>query len=364
MGDLRALEPLASHLTSQGLRLHLSATTAGGRAVARDLYPWPVSDAPLAIGAGRALDRIRPRLLVLEYLELWPAWIAACARRGIPVAVVDGRITHRSLRVRPLLARAAGRLAAFCAQTEADALAAGALGVLPDRIHVCGNGKHHRQGTPPSPGADLRAAVGAVEVVVGSLHPDEEAAALPALAASGLRALIAPRYPQRTASILAAAQRLGVSAGRRSHGAAGARWVVLDTLGELAAAYALGRVSIVGGTFGRRDGQNLVEPAAHGLPVVHGPRVANVAAEAAALRGRGAWPVDDWPQAFQIARDRLTDPGTDPRPALRTLAGAVPRQWAVLAPLLGTWTPPPGAVKVARPGTDGRATPATEELHG
>lgn len=340
VGDARALLPLVAALRAArpALRLLITAQTAGGRAVARQLFPdLPVAAPPLDLPPlpARALAAVRPRLVVLEYLELWPAWIAACARAGVPVAVVDGRITRRSLRVAPLLRATAGRLALFCARSEADADAALRLGVSPERVVVHGNGKHDgAPAAPPAPTADLRAAVGDVDLVLGSLHPDEEAAALPALAAVGHRALVAPRYPRRAPAILAAARRLGVSARRRSEHGPPARWIVLDTLGELAAAYALGRVAVVGGTFGRRDGQNLVEPAAHGRPVVHGPRVGNVAEEAAALAGRGAEVVPDWPAAFARADALLAAPGPDPRPALAALRGATARNLRSLLDLL------------------------------
>ncbi len=335
VGDLRALAPLVQALEARDLRLHLTAQTAGGRAIAHQLFGrWPVSAPPLDCPR-RALAALRPRLVVLEYLELWPAWLAACHRAAVPVVVVDGRVSHRSLRIKGLLRPWARHLAAFCAQTAADGAGARALGVPADRVHVCGNAKHDGARQAVAPSAALRAAVGAVDVVVGSLQPDEEAAALAALAASGLRALIAPRYPERSRAICRRAARLGVSARRRTEAPAGAaQWIVLDTLGELAAAYALGAVAVMGGTFGRRDGQNLVEAAAHGRPVIHGPRVGNVRVEAEALAGLGGWPVQGWAEAFAVAQARLITPGPDPREALGGLTGATARQLAVIEPWL------------------------------
>ncbi len=254
-GDMRALDPLVRALAADH-PVVLSAWTRTGREMARRLHPGvPVVHPPIDVPPAPrlALRARRPRLLVLEYLELWPAWITACRAAGVPVAVVDGRVTGKSLRARMVLRRAAGRLSLFCAQTEGDAERAVALGVRPEVVRVHGNGKHDGVPVaPPRPDDALRAAVGDVDVVVGSLHPDEEGDALTALAACGLRALVAPRYPQRTPAILRAAARLGVDARARSGSPRPARWVVLDTVGELAAAYALGRVAIVGGTFGGR----------------------------------------------------------------------------------------------------------------
>ncbi len=342
VGDARALAPLVTALAEArpALRLLISAQTSTGRAMARRLFPTlPVVRPPLDLPPlpDLALAQVRPRLVVLEYLELWPAWAAACRRRGVPLMVVDGRVTDRSLRIRPLLRRAAEGLAAFCARSEADAAAARALGVPPDRVFVHGNGKHDGvAAAPPAPSEALRAAVGAVDVVVGSLHPDEEAAALPALAASGLRALIAPRYPRRATAIVRAGDRLGVPVALCSAGGSrAARWVVLDTIGELAAAYALGKVAVVGGTFGRREGQTLVEPVAQGRPVVHGPRVANVADEVAALAGAGVACAPDWTVACARARVWRDDPDPpDPRPALANLGGATARNLRTLLAVL------------------------------
>jgi 3-deoxy-D-manno-octulosonic-acid transferase len=336
VGDARALAPLIAALATP--HMLLTVGTQSGRAVARQLYPTlPIRPPPLELPPvpARALAVVCPRVVVLEYLELWPAWMRACERADVPVVVVDGRVGPRSLRARAVLRSTAARVSHFCAQTAGDAERAAILGVPPDRITVCGNGKHDAGIIAPLPSAALRAAVGAVDVVIGSLHPDEEAAALAALAQTGLRALIAPRYLARVPALLRRAAKLGVPTARRSAGTAeGARWVLLDTLGELAAAYALGAVAVIGGTFGRREGQNLVEAARHGRPMVHGPRVANVALEAEAFAGRGATEVPDWAAAFTCVAERLTAPGPAPADALRGLAGATQRHLRVLAPYL------------------------------
>ncbi|MCB9544892.1 MAG: hypothetical protein H6706_03245 [Myxococcales bacterium] len=318
VGDARALAPLVAALRAArpDLRLLYTAWTTGGLAMARQLFgDVPVHPVPISVvwGPRRALAAVRPRLVIWEYLELWPAWVAACRRAGVATMVVDGRVSHRSLRIRPLLARAAASLDAFSARSPGDAERAARLGVRPAALRVDGNGKHDGVAvSPPSPAPDLAAAVGRVDVVVGSLHPDEERAALGALAATGLRALIAPRYPRRAPALLRQAAALGVEAARRTSPRPGAPWVVLDTVGELAAAYALAPVAIVAGSFGRRGGQTLVEPAAHGRPVIYGPATANIAEEAAALAGQGGYPVADW---------RGLRPGRAPRPGRRRRPG-------------------------------------------
>jgi 3-deoxy-D-manno-octulosonic-acid transferase len=329
-GDVRALQPLIEGLRAArpDLSQRLTCLTATGLQMAERLgLPCDRIRPPLGPGIARAMATHRPSLMIWEYLELWPAWVRAAQRVGARTLIVDGHVTARSQRIRPLLGRAAAAIDQICVRSANDAQQARALGFHGDRVDVCGNGKHDGMQTPPQPAPELRDAVGPVEIVVGSLHADEEAAALRALAQTGARVLIAPRYPRRVPHLLRRARTLNVTA-RRSRSPGVARWIILETMGELAAAYALGRVAIVGGTFGARGGQTLVEPAAHGRPIVHGPQVANISEEVAALAGRGAWQVGDWSAAVACAHDRLDDPGPNPRAALITLGGATARHLA------------------------------------
>ena len=218
LGDVRTLQPLVEALEGHGPRLVTAHRRTARAWAAQHLHgvtveppPWPVPGL-----ADRWVTLRRPRLLVLEYLELWPAWVSACARRGVPVVVVDGHVGPRSLRGRTWLRGTARRLTAFAAQTPDDAAGARALGVPAERIFVHGNAKHDRfRGEPERPSADLTAAVGPVDLVVGSLARDEESSMLRALAATPLRVLVAPRHLERTASILRTARALGVRAALR-----------------------------------------------------------------------------------------------------------------------------------------------------
>lgn len=341
VGDARALGPLLGALgtTPLGPTLRLTVGRAAGRVAAGGWYPGLAVDVPpfpFGPAVGRYLSRHDVGLLVLEYLELWPTWMRAAARRRIPVIVVDGRVTARSLRIAPLLRRAAGRIALFCAQAPEDAAGAVALGVKPDRVHVTGTGKHEQLDGPPAPSPALSDALGRFDVVVGSLNPAEVGPATTALAGFRGRVLFAPRYAASVPALIAAARRHGRRCGLRSAGAGEAEWVILDTVGELAAAYALGRFAIAGGTFCAREGQNLVEAAAHDKPVIHGPRIAHVREEAAALASRGGHAVADWTAAvwrLEALRAGEVAPG-EPRAALASLRGAVARQMHLMRPFL------------------------------
>ena len=342
LGDVRALGPTIDALEGLGplwVTAHRPTARSWARANLRveavrppPLPLWPFADLWVA--------RARPRALVLEYLELWPAWVSACARRGVPVVVIDGRVGPRTLRAARWLRPTAERLTAFAAQSEEDAAAARALGVVAERVTVHGNAKHDRANLQAEqPSTELTLRIGRVDVVVGSLARDEEAEVLTALAGAGLSALIAPRHLDRVAAIMRRAEGLGVSAELRTsplRAGGRARWMVLDTHGELAAAWALGRVAVVGGTFGAREGQSLLEPALHGRPIVHGPRIANVRVEAAALAGPGLTKGARATEAFEAVRRALAEPADrfDYGPRLTSLQGAASRNGALIRRVL------------------------------
>ena len=168
--------------------------------------------------------------------------------------------------------------------------------------------------------------------MIGSLHPDEEDAAITSLSRTELSAVIAPRYIRRAPALERACRRLGLSVSRRSRDRAPRRIRILDTYGELGAAYGLAPISIIGGTFGRRNGQNLVEAAAHNNRIIHGPRTANIELERAALSDCGAVEVSTWAEAFQCAERDLGPVRT--RAALGKLRGATQLHMAVAQKIL------------------------------
>jgi 3-deoxy-D-manno-octulosonic-acid transferase len=304
VGEVSASARLVERLRADGHSLALSTTSPTGRALCAQLHPGIAHrlaplDHPWCVDA--VMRRARPRALVLVETELWPVWIAACARRGVPVVVVSGRISDRSLpRYRWLgswVARALSSLSAVGARTEQDRERFVALGAVPDRVRVTGDLKLD----PPAVSAlapDLAAWIGdAPLVVAGSTHPGEEEMLLDAQRAweaAGQRAalILAPRRPQRAGEVLALARRAGRRAALRSDlGAAGLAAGdvgVLDTMGELAALYARAAIAYVGGTLVPVGGHNLLEPAAAGAPAVYGGELSNVRHAAALLEASGA----------------------------------------------------------------------------
>ena len=292
VGEVTASAQLVTLLCARGHALQLSTTSTTGRTLAAQLHPGVAHrlaplDHPWCVDA--VLSRARPRALVLVETELWPVWIAACERRGIPVVVVSGRISDRSLpRYRWLgrwVAAALARLSAIGARTEQDRERFVALGAAPECVRVTGDLKLDPPAAPRALAPDLAAWLGdAPLVVAGSTHPGEEEALLSAQRAweqAGRRAalVLAPRYPERAGEVVALARGSGRRAALRSErgGALAAGDVgVLDTIGELAALYARAAIAYVGGTLVPIGGHNLLEPAAVGAPVVYGSHLANV----------------------------------------------------------------------------------------
>jgi len=300
VGEAMAAAPLARELKRRAPArpLLVSTVTETGRAVAEQRLPaeryvfFPL-DFPWAVAA--ALDRLAPRLVLLTETELWPNFLRACARRRVPVAVVNGRISPRSFPryrlirgwFRPVL----GDVSLFCMQSQADAERILALGAAPERVRVVGNLKYDLAGL--GEGLEVAAVrrglglpAGARLVAAGSTHRGEEEAVLQAFA--GIRGemadvmlLLAPRHPERLDEVERLVRQAGMPCVRRSRLPAEAPpaggVILLDTMGELARLYAAAEVVFIGGSLIPHGGQNILEPAAHARPVLHGPYMGNFA---------------------------------------------------------------------------------------
>ncbi|MCG6656714.1 3-deoxy-D-manno-octulosonic acid transferase [Halomonas campisalis] len=274
---------------AEGLR----QTEAGGE-VSHHFVPL---DFPGA--ARRFIDRLSPALAILFETELWPNLLAACGRRGVPVAVVNGRLSPRAFRgyrrLRPLMQEALSHVDWLAAKSAADAGRFRALGMAAGRSEVVGSLKYD---LTPDPVAETRSRqlctrLGARPVwVAGSTHPGEDELLLDVHAR--LRAhypdallILVPRHPQRFDRVAALCAERGLALARRSRdewpGAATAIYLG-DTMGELLTLYGVGDLAFVGGSLVPVGGHNLLEPAAMGVPVLTGPELANFAEVAATLR--------------------------------------------------------------------------------
>jgi 3-deoxy-D-manno-octulosonic-acid transferase len=332
-----------------------------------DLVTYLPYDLPGA--CRRTLAALRPDVLVVEYTELWPQLLNAASRSGVKLALTNGRLRPRNVpRYRALFSMTGNLLEMFdvlMMRADDEAERALSLGAPRDRVHVTGNTKFDALAVsvPAEQDESLRAALGLRPApsgqrldptsglgaerlwVCGSTHEGEEAPLLRVFAAlrrdhPDLRMLIAPRYIERAGRVLALARSLGLAARLRSQPGGAEPVIILDTIGELVRAYQLATMVFVGGSFGRRGGQNILEPAACGKPVLFGPRMENFQDSVQVLVGRGGLQVRDPVALLRLMRDLLARPdeilklGELARDAVSSVRGASARDARLIADLL------------------------------
>ncbi|MBW2734541.1 MAG: hypothetical protein JRH20_19310 [Deltaproteobacteria bacterium] len=295
-GDVNALLPVAQEWAARGGESCASALTRSGvdflervaPEIARFFAPLDIS-----IVSRRVLTRLAPRALILEHLELWPGLWRMAHRAGVPVALVNARLSAASMRRYrrfPSLFEAPLRaLSMVAAASSDDAQRLTELGVRPDRIWVSAQSTKHAR-----PHTSLLLSSRPPCIVLGSLHPGEEELLLPylpLLVGAGAHVIVAPRYPHRAKSLLAQVARLGLRAAlasQRHEDEVPPPVEVLDGMGQLPAAYEQATVAFIGGSLERRGGHNVLEAARAGCAVVTGPYVENCAGEMRALEQVGA----------------------------------------------------------------------------
>ena len=298
VGEVEAAAPLIRALREAGVALRVTTQSATGREHLERRIPGVGARlAPLDLPglASLCVRRARVRSLILIETELWPNWMRAVQRAGGAVAIASARLSDRSVgRYRPLRGLLAPLLAEteVAAQTRLDAERFVSLGACPARVRVLGDVKLDRL-DPARPEADLLAAIGSGPWLVGgSTHPGEELALARAWQklreeSPELRLILAPRHPERASELIRALTAAGMRPALRSKGAASAPIVVLDTLGELAALYAIADLVFVGGSLVPVGGHSLVEPVAAGRVVTHGPHIENQRAQRERLEPLG-----------------------------------------------------------------------------
>ncbi|WP_052214500.1 3-deoxy-D-manno-octulosonic acid transferase [Belnapia sp. F-4-1] len=308
IGETLSLLPVLDALAARapGLTMLLTTGTVTSAALLERRLPDALRPqvihrfVPLDVPAwvARFLDAWRPDAAGLVESELWPNLIRAARIRRLPLVLINGRLSARSA-ARWRLAPALGRelMAAFTlilAQSGADAARFAALGARD--VHAPGNLKEAAPPLPADPTAlaALRDAIGPRPVLLGAAtHPGEEAMLIAThgqLAAEfpGLLTILVPRHPERGAAIAAEAGSLPTI--RRSAGALpgpGTALYIADTLGELGLFYRLAHVALVGGSLVPHGGQNPLEPARLGCPILLGPHTGNFTDIAARLLAAG-----------------------------------------------------------------------------
>jgi 3-deoxy-D-manno-octulosonic-acid transferase len=362
VGEIIAAVGLSERLSAQGLRILVTSGTVTSAELAAQRMPPGVIhqfiplDAPRYVR--RFLDHWRPDLALFMESDLWPNMILSVAARNIPLILVNGRLSERSLRrwrrMPRTIAALLQRFDLCLVQSLEDARRYSELGAA---VNITGNLKID---VPPPP-VD-RPAFSAVEAAVGgrpmiaaaSTHPGEEAIMIEVhrqLRAKipNLLTVVAPRHPERGADIAAAAEADGLKALLRSRGEApnqAAEFYILDTIGELGLLYRLAPIVFMGGSLAAHGGQNPIEAAKLGAAILHGPNVWNFAEIYAALDGaQGARQVTDAATLTACMHDWLTNGASRQKAAMsgrRTidaLGGALERTLAALEPYLNPMLP-------------------------
>ena len=291
----------------------VSTTTATGQKIARErlvgssAFYYPLD---FAFAVRVWLRVLRPSLFVLVESEFWPRMLVECEKAGIPVAVVNARVSDRSfpryMRLRRLWKPLLGKVSLFLAQGEESAERLRSIGAPVERVRVSGNLKYDGPG-----GADnaMVRRIGSLRfksrlIVAGSTHDDEEQALLAAWpeickAAPDVALLIAPRHPQRFDEVVGLVRGTGWGFFRCSQlltatePILGGAILILDTIGDLAAMYGIASAAFVGGSLVAKGGQNPLEAARFGVPVVMGPSYENFREIGDKLIGEGSLRIVD-----------------------------------------------------------------------
>jgi len=311
VGEVAAVQPIVQQisLAEPIARIVMSTTTPTGREMVanRNLEPdaliyFPF-DLPLVVE--RVLAAVRPDLLVLVETELWPNLLEAARRRGVKVALVNGRVSDRSFRqaklFRPLYRWALSNIEVMCVQSQIDADRLIHLGAAPNRVVVTGNSKFDENfaTVAEAEAAKYRQDFGfpqhAPVFVAGSTHEGEEDLVLEAFTRlrvdhPDLQLVIAPRHPGRGGRVEQLVHEHGYRAYRRSRALqAGGQdpltpependaqvcVAVLDTIGELARVFAIASITYIGNSLVPGGGHNILQPIALGKPTLFGPHMEN-----------------------------------------------------------------------------------------
>lgn len=296
VGECEAAFPIIKALMRKGeTSLLITCTTPTGSARVREVLGKSVEHVYLPYDLPDALHRFfrcfRPRLALIMETEIWPNLFHACGERQIPLAILNGRLSEKSARgyanLSGLVKASLSQVTQIAAQTRSDADRYLALGAIPNTVSVLGNIKFDIQfdETFRNQSLELRRSLFSHRPVwiAGSTHPGEEALILDALAwiqvtVPDALLVLAPRHPERSGDVRALCEGRGLRVQTRSEArACDAKTSVflIDGIGELRKFYGAAVVAFVGGSLIPHGGQNVLEAAAVGVPVIFGPYMMN-----------------------------------------------------------------------------------------
>ncbi len=358
VGELLSVIPLIGRLREKGFGVLCTSGTVTSANLAEQRLPegvihqFVILDTPRFVT--RFFDHWRPDLALFVELDLWPNLIVTSAARGIPLILVNGRVSERSFdrwrRVPGTIAALLGRFDLCLAQSAAHAERYRELGA--QHVVNTGNLKFDVPEPPADPAAlsALRAAIGERPVIAAaSTHAGEEIMLVEAHqrlrgAYPRLVTIIAPRHPERGRGVLEVAHGGKLAAALRSRGelpGPDTDIYIADTLGELGLIYRLAPIVFVGGSLASHGGQNPIEPIKLGAAILHGPHVWNFAEVYAELdRAHGAEQVADVEGLARRVQAWLENAGdrmaavTAAREMIGALGGGLERTLAALEPYL------------------------------
>ncbi len=296
VGEVNAAIQLLRRLRGKypDMPIVLSTITDTGQKVALDKVPEGVSVVYLPFDINRVLEkafrRVKPKMLIVMETELWPNIFRLSHKRNIPVIILNGRISEKSSRgykkISFFMKKVFSYVTVFSMQSSLDADRLKAIGAEEKKVQVSGNFKFDMEMSGKMP--VWTTAVKGPVIMAGSTHRGEEELVLSAYLKNNakfpdLRLILAPRHPERFGEVADLLRARGVSFVRRSelggYDSAGEplkeKVLLLDSVGELSSVYAIADIAVIGKSLIGTGGQNPLEPAYWGKPILCGPHMEN-----------------------------------------------------------------------------------------
>jgi 3-deoxy-D-manno-octulosonic-acid transferase len=371
LGEVRVARSITNHLEKlmPGCDVILSTSTDHGHDLARELFdPESVLYAPFDFlpSVRKSLSAVNPQAMVFLETELWPAWITEAHRRGIPCALIHGRISKRSIRkyltFRPFFRDVLNHIAAFSMITEQDARRIKDMGADPKRVEVNGNAKHDLLTSQTDPAIETRMqkllGLKPLQPVLvgGSTREGEEELLLSVYKRLSrefpeMVLVIAPRHIVRTSRIEALVRQQGLEVQLwsdlvRPGVERTAPVVIVNTFGDLFKIYSVGTIIFCGASLVPLGGQNPFEPAIWGKMVFYGPSMEDFAETKKLLEQEGAGVEVKTAEAFADKalfflnhQEELQEGGRRAREAVLRIQGASQRHAEVIARLMRDFDP-------------------------
>jgi len=274
LGELKGLLPVIDVLKAANVPIYVTCSTPAAREfIEREGLPGSFQPIDSQLAVGRFLDRLRPGALILAETEFWPVLLYETVSRGITAGMINARLSKRSTGryklIRPLFSGILSCFRGILTRSQIDSDRFHELGV---KTEIAGDGKAAVK--PPEPDPRWKAMIKSGSngiLVAGSTRKGEEKTVIEIARIAGLTPVVVPRHESRIKEIMDTARASGFIPALWSEDPIEASCLVVDVKGVLAALYGLADIAFVGGTLVQVGGHNILEPLAHGVPVIVGP---------------------------------------------------------------------------------------------